>query len=382
MKAKNLLLIGLVYTSLVTALALTELVPPWVSGFLLLITGLAGSYYLALSHRRIMELEKLEQLMRNLKRIAVLQSRQDIVDKIVILAPQMVDCERCFAVVREPAWDPKNRYTYPSDWQEAREICGGVSPRVTKQEECDYPGSPVMTVPIAEGKILLFLVRPKQAASFNEDEVKQMTYFAEMTSAWLEALYAGEQMESYWQQVLSVAIRALEETNPRFTGHAFRVTGIAQLLGNKLGLDNEEQRQLLAAAWLHDIGRRSDGEESDQAHPQAGADYLPEVDEFEAIREGILYHHERYNGTGFPAGLDYMGIPWLARIIAVADFFDALTSLSVCEEKLDCKTALQVMRKSSGTLFDPLVIEALGEVIDELETFLSANIPLATEDES
>ncbi|NLT21147.1 MAG: HD domain-containing protein [Syntrophomonadaceae bacterium] len=374
MKAKHLLLIGIVYTSLVTAVVLSELVQSWVSGLLLLITGLAGSYYLALSHRRIMDLEDMQRLLRNLKRIAALKSRQDILDKIVVLAPQMVDCERCFAVVREPEWDPENRYAYPPDWQEARELCRSVSGIAIEQEGCDYPNSPVMTVPIAEGKILLFLIREKKAPSFNDNDIKHMTYFAEITSAWLDALYAGEQMESYWQQVLSSSVRALEELNPQFIGHAYRVAGIARLLGDKLGLDNEERRQLLAAAWLHDIGRRSDSEGSDEAHPQAGVNCLPDTDEFEPVQDAILYHHERYNGTGFPEGLDHTDIPWLARIIAVADFFDALTALSIPEEALDYQTALQVMRKSSGSLFDPLVIEALGEVIGELETFLSVKL--------
>ena len=101
MKAKHLLLIGIVYTSLVTAVVLSELVQSWVSGLLLLITGLAGSYYLALSHRRITELEKLERLLRNLKRVSAQNSVQDILDRLVVQAPQMVDCEQCFAVVRE-----------------------------------------------------------------------------------------------------------------------------------------------------------------------------------------------------------------------------------------------------------------------------------------
>ena len=377
MKAKNLLLIGIVYTSLVTALTLSELVPPWVSGLLLLITGLAGSYYLALSHRRIIDLENMERLLRNLKRISTLNSVQDILDRLVVQAPQMVDCERCFAVVRQPAWDPENRYAYPSDWQEAREVCHGVSDTVIKQEGCDYPGSPVMTVPIAEGKILLFLIRGKNAPAFNDYDIKQMTYLAEMTTAWIYALHAGEQMESYWQQVLSGAVKALENYNPQFIGHAYRVAGIARLLGKKLGLSSEEQRQLLAAAWLHDIGRKSNSEESDEEHPQVGVNCLPETDEFEAIREAILYHHERYNGTGFPEGLDHTDIPWLARIIAVADFFDALTSLSDSGEVPDCQTAFQIMRKSSGSLFDPLVIEALAEVNKELESLLRVNTSAA-----
>jgi len=244
MKAKHLLLIGIVYTSLVTAMVLSELVQSWVSGLLLLITGLAGSYYLALSHRRIMDLEDMQRLLRNLKRIAALKSRQDILDKIVVLAPQMVDCERCFAVVREPEWDPENRYAYPPDWQEARELCRSVSGIAIEQEGCDYPNSPVMTVPIAEGKILLFLIREKKAPSFNDNDIKHMTYFAEITSAWLDALYAGEQMESYWQQVLSSSVRALEELNPQFIGHAYRVAGIARLLGDKLGLDKEAEEQV------------------------------------------------------------------------------------------------------------------------------------------
>jgi HD-GYP domain-containing protein (c-di-GMP phosphodiesterase class II) len=94
---------------------------------------------------------------------------------------------------------------------------------------------------------------------------------------------------------------------------------------------------------------------------RSGAIYVFQKERL-ALLKGILYHHERYNGTGGPEGLAAMDIPFIARIIAVADIYDALTSLCPDEERLSPASALQVIKKSSGSMLDPLVVVALDEI--------------------
>jgi len=93
---------------------------------------------------------------------------------------------------------------------------------------------------------------------------------------------------------------------------------------------------------------------------------IPAVGIFEQVREAVEYHHERYDGSGYPLGLSQTDIPFLARIIAVADVYDAVTRLCSEEERLDHQTALGVIKKATGTIFDPLVVVALEEVANEV----------------
>ncbi|MDD4637559.1 MAG: HD domain-containing protein, partial [Bacteroidales bacterium] len=146
------------------------------------------------------------------------------------------------------------------------------------------------------------------------------------------------------------------------------------------GLDEKEMKALRYAALLHDIGRfvnianeEIEAAEASESEPPAkvdrhsiiAADSLPQEGIFQGIREGILCHHERYDGSGYPKGLARTEIPWNARIIAVADIYDAMTRLCPEEERLDHNSAIKEIKKAMGSLLDPLVVVVLEEMESE-----------------
>ena len=177
-------------------------------------------------------------------------------------------------------------------------------------------------------------------------------------------------------ELLQTAVKAGEAE--MFKGHGERVAVIADLLGRQLGLDEQEKRALHYAALLHDIGRAKPAAGADEDHPGQGAHAFPAGDEWNVMREAIKYHHERYDGSGFPEGKRMTEIPFFARIIAVADILDGLTALAPEEERLPLPIACQVIRKATGSSFDPLAVVALSEVQEELQDPLATLAPVAS----
>lgn len=159
----------------------------------------------------------------------------------------------------------------------------------------------------------------------------------------------------------------------RYTsGHSERVTNYALLLGNRLGLSAEDLRLLRYAAFLHDIGRieisrdilNKRGPLSDEEraiikrHTLYGVQIIEPIRSLESILSIVLHHHERYDGQGYPAGLAGQDIPLLARVLAVADAFDAMMSHRPYRDAMSLEAALEEIRRGRGTQFDPAIADA------------------------
>ncbi|WP_298750610.1 HD-GYP domain-containing protein [uncultured Serinicoccus sp.] len=177
------------------------------------------------------------------------------------------------------------------------------------------------------------------------------------------------------QETVTTFVAALEEADPSSVGHSARVADLAEALAEQLGVGAPEAEDLRYAALLHDIGImvvRADLPTDPQdeiaylsalsAHPLAGVNVLEGLDFLEDSLPGIAHHHERWDGRGYPAGLRAEEIPLAARIIAVADAFDALTG---APEDGGCAApeALQELRRRVGSHLDPQVVEALDGVL-------------------
>ena len=178
-------------------------------------------------------------------------------------------------------------------------------------------------------------------------------------------------------------IRALASTidaKDRYTsGHSQRVADYAVRLAKKLGKSEEEQQVIFYAGLLHDVGKirvpvevinkpgRLTDEEFDQIriHPVSGYHILRDINDDERVGYGAKYHHERYDGTGYPNGLESENIPEVARIIAVADAYDAMASNRSYRKLLPQEVVREEIIKGKGTQFDPEVAEAMIEIIDE-----------------
>jgi response regulator RpfG family c-di-GMP phosphodiesterase len=167
-------------------------------------------------------------------------------------------------------------------------------------------------------------------------------------------------------------VRAMEERDPYTAGHSLRVRDHALRLGRVLGFDRRVLRQLDLAAKLHDIGKvgvpehillkqgplDDDEDRIMREHPVIGERVLAPIIRSPAVLAGIRGHHERLDGRGYPDGLRSNDIPIMARIIAVADCFDALTIARAYRQPLPVPDALEHLRAGAGSQFDPLLVEA------------------------
>lgn len=168
----------------------------------------------------------------------------------------------------------------------------------------------------------------------------------------------------------------------RYTyGHSERVVLYSRLLGEKLDLNSEEQQTLICAAYMHDIGKIDIDKDilikkmplSDEEwkilkqHPAKGVEIIKYVNCLENIKPLILYHHERYDGAGYPQQLRGREIPFLARVLTIVDSFDAMTSNRPYNKRKTYDEAISELEKCMGTQFDPDITEAFIEVIRDMK---------------
>ncbi len=168
----------------------------------------------------------------------------------------------------------------------------------------------------------------------------------------------------------------LTALDPTWVDHGHRVRRIAAELGRRLGMAEVSLERLEIAALLHDIGKAkldqailalprslTPGEwEHIQTHPQLGFDMLT-GNVHDEIAAAVLAHHERYDGTGYPHRLLGPDIPIAARILAVADAYDAITSVRVYDDARPIEVAVREIVAGSAGQFDPMVVEAFQDFI-------------------
>ncbi len=174
---------------------------------------------------------------------------------------------------------------------------------------------------------------------------------------------------------------AIEARDPYARGHASRVTVFAQAMARRIGLDKERLSVLRLGALLHDVGKLTvppavllkSGPLTEvefvqvQRHPAAGVRMLRSLGAPREILPSVLHHHERWDGTGYPRGRAGERIPLEARILAVADSFDAMTSTRPYRAPRDASDALDELRRCAGTQFDPDLVVVFAEAWAEGE---------------
>jgi putative nucleotidyltransferase with HDIG domain len=199
----------------------------------------------------------------------------------------------------------------------------------------------------------------------------------ELTAALGNLQDARRQLEtSYIQTVQSLAI-ALEAKDRYTSGHSQRVSRFATLIARSMALPRDQVELVAQVALLHDIGKigmldsilnkpsnLSDAErELVKSHPVVGAQILSPVKTFERHVEGIRYHHEMFDGSGYPDRLKGEEIPVAARIVSLADAFDAMTSTRPYRIGLPLTFAIQEMTKMRGKQFCPKAVDAFARVL-------------------
>jgi HD-GYP domain-containing protein (c-di-GMP phosphodiesterase class II) len=171
---------------------------------------------------------------------------------------------------------------------------------------------------------------------------------------------------------------AIDEKDPYTKGHSVRVNRYAVIIGRYLGLSREEMRNLQISSLLHDVGKigiddailkkpaalSPDEFHVMKTHPERGAKIMGRIPQMRNIIPGMRFHHERWGGGGYPMGLRREEIPLQARIIAVADTFDAMITDRPYQKALPIAEAVARINELKGMNLDPQVVEAFNRAHD------------------
>ena len=241
-----------------------------------------------------------------------------------------------------------------------------------------------LTIPLKDLKALSV-----QGYCEKDDKLEQLPLFVEaavksIDQMWIiqnindELIESKDKLEKAYLESIET-LRYTVEAKDRYThGHSDRVSAYSVLIGKKLGLSKEDLDTLKIGGLFHDIGKigisdaillkngkLTDAEYTEiKNHPVIGKNILSNAAIFENIIPIVLYHHERYDGKGYPYGLQDSSIPFLARIVSVADSFDAMTSRRSYRGELDLEYVKNEFKSKSGTQFDPVIASIFLDILN------------------
>jgi HD-GYP domain-containing protein (c-di-GMP phosphodiesterase class II) len=195
--------------------------------------------------------------------------------------------------------------------------------------------------------------------------------------------------ESLLLGIVRAMVSAIDAKDPYTCGHSERVALVGQFLGKQLGLPEEQCEHIYLAGLLHDLGKlgvpdailrkpgplNNDEANELRVHPERGWAILQDLDQLKHLVPGILCHHERYDGKGYPDGLAGEAIPLTARVLAVADSYDAMVSDRPYRKGMPHEKVERILREGSGTQWDPQVIDALFRNLAEIKARWNTHQP-------
>ncbi len=204
----------------------------------------------------------------------------------------------------------------------------------------------------------------------------------ELLSSLEKLIKEQKKTEQAYLELISSLVKALEAKDPYTEGHSERVAIYAALLAKALNLSWEEQEKIRKAGLLHDLGKigipdeilHKKGKLSDEEfsrikeHEVVGIKILEPIKDFKGILPYVLHHHESFDGTGYPHGLAGEFIPLGARIMAVVDIFDALSTGRDYKDAFSFERSEKILKEMKGNKLDPKLVDAFLEVIREHRT--------------
>lgn len=231
-----------------------------------------------------------------------------------------------------------------------------------------------LNVSISIGLIIVFTFIHSKREFDNERKIKDIMINENRKLEELQEL-----QENLSEQLIEVLCSAIEAKDNYTKGHSMRVARYAREIMRRLGYDEETQNEAYYIGILHDVGKirvddriinkngrlTNDEYEKIKLHTVAGYQILRDVDVIPNLAVGARWHHERYDGTGYPNGLAGEDIPLVARVIAVADAYDAMTSNRAYHKVMPQDDVREQISSGMGKQFDPEVAQVMLDMIDE-----------------
>jgi HD-GYP domain-containing protein (c-di-GMP phosphodiesterase class II) len=238
----------------------------------------------------------------------------------------------------------------------------------------------IICVPLRSKEAIIGVIQGinKRDGEFSQDDLELFQALADQIAVALDNARLYRDLNEMAKKLVEGLSEAIEKRDSYSGGHPQRVLKVCMAMSKYLSLTPEEKRQLTLAAILHDIGKVGitdhildkngvltvEEMEIIRDHPRAGAEIVGHIKQLQPIIPGIKYHHEHYDGSGYPEGLVGEEIPLIARIIAVADSYDAIIHDRSYQKGMSKSEAVAEIAENVGTQFDPRIVEAFAQALD------------------
>lgn len=317
---------------------------------------------------------------------------QELLDTVTTAASEATGADSAVLMLRDPdkgmqlrgpsheapAFDAEALYEQVKDT--------GVSLRLRGEATAPYvtggkaPGA-LLAVPMKEsGELLgvLALSREAEGSRFDEGQRKLTSMLGHRAAAAIVNARLFANLQDTIQETIEGLARAIDKLDPYTAGHSDRVALYSGLLAEKLELSEADIAVIRQSAQMHDIGKigchvnlnkpgklTADEYEEFKKHPTFGKEILEPITSLAALIPGVHLHHERMDGRGYPLGIPGDELPLMARIICIADSYDAMTSDRAYRAALKHDVAVAELRRCSGTQFDAELVELFVEAMNE-----------------
>jgi putative nucleotidyltransferase with HDIG domain len=220
-------------------------------------------------------------------------------------------------------------------------------------------------------------ISKNSSKSYSHETINKIQEIQYLSNGFYKIKKSSDYKVMLQKDIVQSFITALEFHDQYTKGHSESVASYSVKIGNSLDLDEKQLDDLYWAAVMHDIGKiiipneilnkKSKLSESEykiiKEHSQIGYEIVSQSETLKEISEYILYHHERWDGKGYPEGLKADEIPLLSQIISVADSWHAMTSERVYKKQLTREEAVEELLKNRGTQFSPTIVDAFIKII-------------------
>ena len=254
-------------------------------------------------------------------------------------------------------------------------------PVLIKGQEGDDKDSS-LCVPLLSNKQVLGVLNirtKKDGSDFTQQDLELAGQLANIAAAAIENAELHDQLQSLFLSTVSALANSIDARDPYTKGHSERVTAYAVMIAEELNLSTDELEKLRYAGLLHDIGkirirdhilhkpgRLTDVEFAEmKKHPEYGVEIMQPVKAFQHILPAMLSHHERVDGRGYPHGLKGADIPLAARILCVADCFDAMTSDRPYRKGMPIADAVAELTKHKASQFDAPLVDIFLKLVEQ-----------------